>query len=95
MSDAIPSNTVHRTSRRRQQEPASPGRSSQQQPARPQSWAGKTPQEILARWLEQGVESYSGYCSGQEAVIEEYGKTVLELAKRIGVRHNPKMFKGK
>ncbi len=50
MSDAIPSNTVHRTSRRRQQEPASPGRSSQQQPARPQSWAGKTPQEILARY---------------------------------------------
>jgi len=50
MSDAIPSNTVHRTSRRRQQEPASPGRSSQQQPARLQSWAGKTPQEILARY---------------------------------------------
>lgn len=50
MSDAIPSNTIRRTSRRRQQEPASPGRSSQQQPARPQSWAGKTPQEILARY---------------------------------------------
>ena len=50
-----------------------------------------TPQEILARWLEQGLEAYSGYCAGQEAVIEEYGKTVLELAKRIGVRHNPKI----
>lgn len=50
MSDAIPSNTVRRSSRRRRQEPASPGRSSQQQPARPQSWAGKTPQEILARY---------------------------------------------
>ena len=50
MSDAIPSNTFRRTSRRRLQEPASPGRSSQQQPARPQSWAGKTPQEILARY---------------------------------------------
>jgi len=50
MSDAIPSNTVRRTSRRRQQEPASPGRSSQQQPARPQGWAGKTPREILARY---------------------------------------------
>jgi hypothetical protein len=46
MSDAI----LRRTSRRRVQEPASPGRSSQQQPARPQSWAGKTPQEILARY---------------------------------------------
>ena len=43
MSDAI----LRRTSRRRVQEPASPGRSSQQQPARPQSWAGKTPQERL------------------------------------------------
>ena len=50
MSDAIPSNTFRRTSRRRLQEPASPGRSSQQQPARSQSWAGKTPQEILARY---------------------------------------------
>jgi hypothetical protein len=50
MSDAIPSKTVRRISRRRQQEPASPGRSSQQQPARPQGWAGKTPQEILARY---------------------------------------------
>ena len=50
MSDAILSNTVRRTSRRRLQEPASPGRSSPQQPARPQDWAGKTPQEILARY---------------------------------------------
>ena len=50
MSDAIPSNTFRRTSRRRLQEPASPGRSSQQQPVRPQGWAGKTPQEILARY---------------------------------------------
>ncbi|MBU1364569.1 MAG: integrase domain-containing protein [Gammaproteobacteria bacterium] len=50
MSNAIPSNTVRRISRRRLQEPASPGRSSQQQPVRPQGWAGKTPKEILARY---------------------------------------------
>mgnify|MGYP002682199864 CR=1 FL=1 len=50
MSDAIPSNTVRRSARRRLQEPASPGRSIQQQPARPQGWAGKTSQEILARY---------------------------------------------
>lgn len=46
MSDAIPS----RNSRRRVQEPASPGRSSQQQPVRRQQWAGLSPQEILARY---------------------------------------------
>ena len=54
MSDVVPSKTVrrstHNTARRRQQEPASPGRSSQQQPARPQDWTGKSPQEILARY---------------------------------------------
>lgn len=48
MSDKIVSNPVRKTSRRRQQDPASPGRSSQMQPARTQSWAGKTPQEILS-----------------------------------------------
>lgn len=48
MSEKIVSNPVRKTSRRRQQDPASPGRSSQMQPARTQSWAGKTPQEILA-----------------------------------------------
>ena len=48
MSDKIVSNPVRKTSRRRQQDPASPGRSSQMQPARTQSWAGKTPQDILA-----------------------------------------------
>jgi len=48
MSDKIVSNPVRKASRRRQQDPASPGRSSQQQPARPQGWAGKTPQEILS-----------------------------------------------
>ena len=54
MSDVVPSKTVrrssHNTARRRRQEPTSPGRSSQHQPARPQDWAGKTPQEILARY---------------------------------------------
>ena len=50
-----------------------------------------TPQEILARWLEQGLEAFAGYCAGQQAVVEEFGKPVLELAKRIGVRHNPKI----
>ena len=50
MSDKIVSDPVRKTSRRRQQDPASPGRSRQMQPARTQSWAGKTPQEILSRY---------------------------------------------
>ena len=39
-----------RTSRRRLQESSSPGRSIKQEPARRQSWAGKSPKEILARY---------------------------------------------
>ena len=38
----------HPSSRRRRQESSSPGRSSRQQPVRRQSWAGKSPKEILA-----------------------------------------------
>ncbi|MBK7515044.1 MAG: integrase domain-containing protein [Betaproteobacteria bacterium] len=38
------------TSRRRLQEPSSPGRSTKQEPARRQSWAGKSPEEVLARY---------------------------------------------
>ena len=37
-------------SRRRRQEPSSPGRSARYQPTRRQSWAGKSPKEILARY---------------------------------------------
>jgi len=50
MSDAIPCNTLRRTSRRQAQEPASPRRSNQQEPVRRQSWAGLLPQDILARY---------------------------------------------
>jgi site-specific recombinase XerC len=46
MSDAI----LRHTARRRMQQPSSPGRSSQQQPARRQQWAGQSPQDILARF---------------------------------------------
>lgn len=49
MSDTIPSITINRTSRRRRQEPTSPGRSSLQQPIRRQTWAGLSPSDILAR----------------------------------------------
>ena len=46
------SDRQHRSaSRRRLQEPSSPGRSTKQEPARRQSWAGKSPKEILARYM--------------------------------------------
>ena len=50
-----------------------------------------TPQEILGRWLQEGVHAFSGFSPAQAAVIEEHGKTALDLAKRIGARHNPKI----
>ena len=50
MSDAIPSTTISRTSRRRRQDPTSPGRSSLQQPLRRQTWASLSTQDILARY---------------------------------------------
>ncbi|MBA4110093.1 MAG: integrase, partial [Leptothrix sp. (in: Bacteria)] len=51
MSDSsITRSTRPRSSRSRVQEASSPGRSSQHQPARRQSWAGKSPQDILANY---------------------------------------------
>lgn len=51
MSDSFtPRSTTPTSSRRRVQEASSPGRSSQHQPARRQSWAGKSPQDILAHY---------------------------------------------
>ena len=46
MSDRI----RHRSSRRRVQLPPSPGRNTKHEPARRQSWAGLSTQEILARY---------------------------------------------
>ena len=50
MSDFTSRPGFHRPSRRRLQEPGSPGRMTQQQPLRRQSWAGQTPQQILASY---------------------------------------------
>ena len=43
--------TAPSSSRRRQQDAPSPGRSISHQPVRRQSWAGRTPEEILARYV--------------------------------------------
>lgn len=50
MSDTVPGNTIRPTSRRQVRASASLGRSSQQQPVRRQSWAGLSPQNVLARY---------------------------------------------
>lgn len=50
-----------------------------------------TPQELLARWLHEGVHALNGFTPAQAAVVEENGKPAVDLAKRIGVRHNPKI----
>ena len=50
MSDLISRPTFRRPARRREQEPASPGRMAQHQPPRRQGWTGQTPHQILERY---------------------------------------------
>jgi ATP-dependent helicase HepA len=50
-----------------------------------------TPQELLARWLHEGVDAFTGYSPAQTTVIDEFAKSAIDLARRIGVRHNPKI----
>lgn len=50
-----------------------------------------TPQLLLAKWLQEGLDAFTGYTPAQEEILEEYGKIALDLAKRVGVRHNPKI----
>jgi ATP-dependent helicase HepA len=54
-------------------------------------YVADTPQELIARWLQDGVRAFAGYSPAQAAVIEEHGKAALDLAKRIGARANPKI----
>ncbi len=48
-----------------------------------------TPQELLGRWLADGLLALTQSSSAQDAVVAEHFKTALDIAKRIGVRHNP------
>ncbi len=54
-------------------------------------YVADTPQELLGRWLQEGVHAFAGYSPAQASVLEEHGKTALDLAKRIGARTNPKI----
>ena len=78
------------TSRRRRQEPSSPGRSTRYQPTRRQSWAGKSPEEILARYTP-------GKASPEkvlEVLIELFNTLHTSLEKTVShkTRHERAQF---
>ncbi len=50
-----------------------------------------TPQEMTAQWLEQGLHAFSTWSPAQAEVAAEFAKPVHDIAKRIGVKHNPKL----
>ena len=50
-----------------------------------------TPQEMTALWLEHGVHAFSSWSPAQTEVEVEFAKPVHDIAKRIGVKHNPKL----
>jgi len=50
-----------------------------------------TPQEMTALWLEQGLHAFSAWTPAQAETAAEYAKPVHDIAKRIGVKHNPKL----
>ncbi len=50
-----------------------------------------TPQEMTARWLHEGLHAFETVTEGQEEAAEEFSKSVHDIAKRIGVKHNPKL----
>ena len=50
-----------------------------------------TPQEMTAHWLEEGAHAFSSWSPAQAEVDAEFAKPVHDIAKRIGVKHNPKL----
>lgn len=50
-----------------------------------------TPQEMTAHWLEYGAHAFSTWSPAQAEVEAEFAKPVHDIAKRIGVKHNPKL----
>ncbi|MDB6070521.1 MAG: ATP-dependent helicase HepA [Verrucomicrobiales bacterium] len=50
-----------------------------------------TPQEMTAQWLEQGLHAFSTWSPAQAETALEFAKPVHDIAKRIGVKHNPKL----
>ncbi|HWB07083.1 MAG TPA: DEAD/DEAH box helicase family protein [Verrucomicrobiales bacterium] len=50
-----------------------------------------TPQEMTARWLHDGLHAFQSATEGQVEAAAEFAKPVHDIAKRIGVKHNPKL----
>jgi ATP-dependent helicase HepA len=50
-----------------------------------------TPQELTARWLHEGLHVFTAVSDGQVEAAAEFSKAVHDIAKRIGVKHNPKL----
>lgn len=50
-----------------------------------------TPQELTARWLHEGLHVFETATEGQVEAAAEFSKPVHDIAKRIGVKHNPKL----
>lgn len=50
-----------------------------------------TPQEMTAHWLQDGLHAFSSWSPAQAETAAEFAKAVHDTAKRIGVKHNPKL----
>ena len=50
-----------------------------------------TPQEMTARWLHEGLHAFTTASAAQAEAHAEFAKAVHDVAKRIGVKHNPKL----
>ena len=50
-----------------------------------------TPQEMTVRWLQDGLNAFGSATEGQAEAAAEHHKAAHDIAKRIGVKHNPKL----
>lgn len=50
-----------------------------------------TPQAMTAKWLEEALHAFTSATQGQVEAAAEFAKQVHDIAKRIGVKHNPKL----
>ncbi len=53
--------------------------------------AEDTPQYYVAKWLHDGLDCMTHWNGAQDTVAEEFQKPVLDLAKKLGAKANPKL----
>lgn len=51
----------------------------------------ETPQEMVARWLHEGLNAFGAWTAAQEETAAEFSKQVYDVAKRLGAKPNPKL----